>query len=129
MNVSIDVDAPLADPLLDRTRSECLSPEARLALAVVEDAVRTVRLTTGVHGPRARRLAAEAWAWIASRETRHPYAFENLCDHLGLDAAWIRRGLRRAGHGSITRDRILAPVATRWRPARTLRARVARLEP
>jgi hypothetical protein len=121
MNVSADVDVPMADPLLDRTRSETLSGEARLALAVVEDAVMTVRLTTAVQSPRARRLAAEAWAWLASRETAHPFAFENLCDHLGLDAAWIRRGLRRAGFRPST-----GPVLARWRGARidsTLRGR------
>ncbi len=76
---------------------ESLTGEARLALAVVEDAVSTVRLTVGVHAPRARRLATEAWAWIASHDTSHPFAFENLCDHLGLDAAWLRRGLRSVG--------------------------------
>ena len=76
-----------------------LSGEARLALAVVEDAITTVRMTTGVQTPRARRLAIEAWSWLASRDRSHPFAFENLCDHLGLDAGWLRHGLRRAGHG------------------------------
>ena len=46
-----------------------------------------VRLAIGVHTPRAHRMAAEAWAWIASRDTRNPFAFENLCDYLGLNAA------------------------------------------
>ncbi len=75
-------------------RSDAWSGEMRLALAVVEDALVTVRLTRGVDTPRAQRLAKDAWTWLCSRDTSHPFAFENLCDHLGLDAAWIRSGLR-----------------------------------
>lgn len=71
------------------------SGEARLAFAIIEDAILTVRLTSGVGTARAHRLAADAWAWLASRDTTQPFAFENLCDYLGLEASWIRRGLRR----------------------------------
>lgn len=69
------------------------SGEARLALALIEDAILTVRATDGVRTARAHRLAAEAWAWLASRDASHPFAFENVCDCLGLDPGWIRRGL------------------------------------
>ncbi len=71
------------------------SGEARLALALIEDAVLTIRATDGVRTARAHRLAAEAWAWLASRDASHPFAFENVCDYLGLDPGWIRRGLTR----------------------------------
>jgi hypothetical protein len=70
------------------------SGEARLALAMIEDAILTVRATDGVRTARAHRLAAEAWAWLASRDASHPFAFENVCGYLGLDPGWIRRGLR-----------------------------------
>ncbi len=78
-----------------RSDGTVLSGEARLALAIVEDAILTVRLTSGVRTARAHRLAAEAWAWLSSRDRNHPFAFENLCDYLGVDAGWLRRGLRR----------------------------------
>ena len=98
------------DPLLAGEISDCPSydtwpGEMRLALAVVEDAITTVRMTAGVHTPRAHRLACEALAWLTSRDTSHPYAFENLCDHLGLNAAWLRRGLRRGGHDTTLHPR------------------------
>jgi hypothetical protein len=47
----------------------------------------------------------EALAWLALRDTSHPYAFENLCDHLGLNAAWLRRGLRHGGHDTTLHPR------------------------
>lgn len=80
------------NPTADRTN---WSGEARLALALIEDAILTVRVTDGVRTARAHRLAAEAWAWLASRDASHPFAFENVCDYLGLDPSWIRRGLTR----------------------------------
>lgn len=94
------MDPLLAVQLSDRPRYDTWPGAMRLALAVVEDAILTVRMTTGVRSPRAHRLAAEAWAWLASRDTRHPYAFENLCDYLDLSAAWLRNGLRLAGYGA-----------------------------
>lgn len=103
----------LGDRPSDEIRRDAWSGEMRLALAVVEDAIVTVRLTRGVDTPRARRLAKEAWTWLCARDTSHPFAFENLCDHLGLDAAWIRTGLRASAP--------IAPAATRPL-ARRLRA-------
>ena len=91
---SYGIDPLLAVQLSDRTRYATWSGELRLALAVVEDAIATVRLTTGVQTPRAHRLATDAAVWLASRDTRHPFAFENLCDYLGLNAAWLRTDLR-----------------------------------
>jgi hypothetical protein len=88
------IDPLLAVQLSDRPRYDTWPGETRLALAVLEDAITTVRMTTGVRTARAQRLAAEAWAWLASRDTTHPFAFENLCDYLGLSAAWLRSGLR-----------------------------------
>jgi hypothetical protein len=120
------IDPLLAVQLSDRPRYDAWPGEARLALAVVEDAILTVRVTTGVRTPRAHRLAADAWAWLASRDTRHPFAFENLCDYLGLNAAWLRSGLRLGGYGSdpmppaTRRD---ARSGRRTSPASALRAR------
>jgi hypothetical protein len=88
------IDPLLAAQLSDRPRYGAWSGEMRLALAVVEDAIATVRLTTAIRTPRAHRLAADAAVWLASRDTSHPFAFENLCDYLGLNAAWLRSGVR-----------------------------------
>lgn len=78
------------------TRSiHSMQPEGRLALAVLEDAVATIRATAGVRSGRAQVLYAKALAWLTSDEQDHPFAFLNVCAHLGLDATWIRTGVLR----------------------------------
>jgi hypothetical protein len=72
-----------------------LQPEARLALAVLEDAAETLRSTHGVETLRARRLASQAWTWLESNDAHHAFTFRVICQHLELDAEWLRRGLAR----------------------------------
>ena len=72
-----------------------LSGEHRLMLAILEDAVAlyvkslSSRTVAGHEGSR-------AWAWLKSRDRSSPFAFECICDLLGFDSGYIRRGLRAA---------------------------------
>ena len=70
-------------------------PEKRLMLAVLEDALAT--LDAHAHAPhgRGRPLAREVERWVASTDTSWPFAFQNICDTLGVDAGCIRAGLSR----------------------------------
>jgi hypothetical protein len=77
-----------------RRRSD-LTGERRLMFAVVEDAVDVYRKHAAAGNPLHRRLFAEAEAWIESDDRTWLYAFETICDHLGLDADCLRQGLRR----------------------------------
>ncbi len=70
-----------------------LQPEKRLQLAVLEDAVMVFQRCARDQGTRARRLLAEIDEWFGSHATDSPFAFETVCDTLGLDATYIRRGL------------------------------------
>lgn len=72
-----------------------LQPEARLALAVLEDAADTLRTTYGVNTLRAGRLAAHTWWWVESDDVSYPFAFLVICQHLDIDAEWLRSGLAR----------------------------------
>lgn len=92
---SAALDGLLPAQLLPLNRLLRLQPEARLALAVLENAVETLRATHGVETLRARRLAAQAWTWFESTAADHPFAFRVVCQHLGLDAEWLCRGLAR----------------------------------
>lgn len=85
-------------------------PEARLALAVLEEALanlqqlpatiayydapfRRRQATTESERIRRRDAQAEhddARAWFASDDARWPFAFVRICDYLGLDAGAIR---------------------------------------
>jgi hypothetical protein len=66
-------------------------PERRLMLAVLEDAIRTLLLARRTAVPR-KRLLREL-AWVESTSQTEPFAFESICDVLGLDSGYLRQRL------------------------------------
>src|SRR5437667_8649916 len=68
--------------------------ERALMRAVLEDAIRCL---AGEVGPVRERpqLAAEARTWIEGADIQWPYAFANVCDHLGFDAEQLRTRVLR----------------------------------
>jgi hypothetical protein len=72
-----------------------LQPEKRLMLAVLEDGVGTFQKYAGVTGRRARRLFAEAEEWFGSDDMEWPFTFVSICQALGLEPEYLRRGLRK----------------------------------
>jgi len=66
-------------------------PERRLMLAVLEDAIRTLLLARRTAVPR-KRLLREL-AWVESTSQAEPFAFESICDVLGLDPGYLRQRL------------------------------------
>ena len=90
-----------------------LQPEKRLQVAVLADAVLTFHRWAGDERARARRLFVEVEAWFASDDADGPFTFITICDSLGFDPAYIRRGLSHwrtdveasvEGTGSVRRD-------------------------
>jgi hypothetical protein len=67
--------------------------ERRLMLAVLEDAIRTLLLARRSRVPR-KRLLREL-AWLQSTSVSEPFAFESICDVLGLDPGYLRGRLVR----------------------------------
>ncbi len=94
-----------------------LQPEARLALAVLEDAAETLRTTHGVETVRARRLASQAWTWLESNDAHHAFTFRVICQHLELDPEWLRRGLSRWRPAVVPISRRTEAMARRRRRA------------
>jgi len=91
--------APDVSPTLFQSTGPELNfstPERRLAFAVLVDAIR--RLQQGAIG------ATDAEAWLASNATDHPFAFLAICQAVGLDADFVRRGIRRL-RGGMSRAR------------------------
>jgi hypothetical protein len=74
------------------SRVDVSTPQKRLALAVLSDAVRQVRQG----GPN----ATDDEVWFASDAADHPFAFVAICHALGLDADHLRRGIRRLRRGT-----------------------------
>jgi hypothetical protein len=70
-------------------------PEKGLMLAVLEEAVATFQHQLGAESRRGRRLFREADEWFRSADTSWAFAFESVCDVLGLDPDYVRRGLAR----------------------------------
>ncbi|HET8947858.1 MAG TPA: hypothetical protein VFQ07_12825 [Candidatus Polarisedimenticolia bacterium] len=54
-------------------------PEVRVAIAVLEDAVRCIERGHGSRQFQARVDRREAERWIASRARTHVFTFENIC--------------------------------------------------
>jgi len=82
----------------DLHRSVERSPERRLLLAVLEDGLmcwmRVIDEGPWAGKSRRYRLCAEAEAWIFDDDDG-PFSFTMVCEHLELDAAYMRDSLRR----------------------------------
>jgi hypothetical protein len=62
--------------------------ERRLMLAVLEDAIRTLLLARRTAIPRKRLL--RDLEWVESTSQTEPFAFETICDVLGIDPGYLR---------------------------------------
>src|SRR5438128_6130269 len=83
----------LPSQFVDRLQIDAsLQPEKRLMLAVLEDAVGTFQKYVTASTRRGQRLFAEAEQWFASEAMEWPFAFESICEALGLEASFVRRG-------------------------------------
>ena len=81
-------DTLLPEQYFDRVAARASdTPEKRLMFAVLLDAV--------IHLQRRNSdTAAEAERWIRSEpEDESPFSFQNLCEALGIEAAYLARGL------------------------------------
>jgi hypothetical protein len=94
--IGLEPETVLPSQFFERFQIDAtLQPEKRLMLAVLEDAVGTFQKNATAPGRRGRRLFAEAEEWFTSSENEWPFAFENICEALGLEPGYVRSGLRR----------------------------------
>jgi hypothetical protein len=75
-------------------RGEYLEPEKVLLLAVLEDAVHCYRKFANARDRAGREQFRETEQWIMGGGEDWIFAFETLCELLGLDPDYVRRGLR-----------------------------------
>jgi hypothetical protein len=66
--------------------------EVALMRAVLEDAISCFQRTPG---PGTERLVKDAERWLFSDDLSWPFSFVNICAVLGLDAEYVRLGLKR----------------------------------
>jgi len=71
-------------------RAEPACGERRLLLAVLEDGIRTfLKYARATHG-RGFNLRREAFTWLTTGDRADVFAFENICEALGIDAGRLR---------------------------------------
>ena len=81
-------------------RSEHLEPEKSLLAAILEDAVQEYRKYSRAHDVNGKSRFREAEKWIMRGRNDWIFSFENVCELLGLDPEYVRRGVceTRAHH-------------------------------
>lgn len=72
-----------------------LEPEKGLMLAVLEDAVAFFLKYADARRPREKTLFQETEEWIFEKESPWFFSFENICETVGLDPNYLRKGLLR----------------------------------
>src|ERR1044071_7726619 len=88
-----------SDPLLTTQflqnvrRKTVLEPETRLMVAILEDAIDCFQTNLLARGVTNVRLFNEAATWILAADSDWIFSFDNICEHLGLDPAYVRQGL------------------------------------
>lgn len=72
-----------------------LQPEQVLMLAVLEDAVMCFQDNVTAVAPRKQMLFREAEEWIFNDDKSYLFSFDNICEGIGLNPDYLRRGLKR----------------------------------
>ena len=62
-------------------------------LAVLEDALDCYQKYAVVREGQGQQLFDEAQTWITSKERRWFFSYENICETLEINPAYLRRGL------------------------------------
>jgi hypothetical protein len=76
-------------------RSTLLQPEMRLTLAILEDAINCFQDNLMAESAKGKKLFNEAEEWILDEGGDWIFSFQNVCELLGLNPAYVRQGLLR----------------------------------
>jgi hypothetical protein len=81
----------------DRVRTQHPETHAikRLMLAVLEDALRCLQTYAEGCNPIHRKAFGEAETWILDRKAHGPFAFDTICEALGIQPDHLRDGIGR----------------------------------
>jgi hypothetical protein len=74
-------------------RKTHLEPEKRLMLAVLEDAIACFQKYLLARDSKGRSSFHEAEEWIREEGSDWLFSFENICEVLGFNPKYVRRGL------------------------------------
>jgi hypothetical protein len=87
-------DTLLPDQYLDTFRRKLhLEPEKKLMLAILEDAIACYQKYIFARDSKGKALFHEVEEWVAERGSGSVFAFDSVCESLGLNPAYLRRGM------------------------------------
>ncbi|HXG52434.1 MAG TPA: hypothetical protein VNN77_13645 [candidate division Zixibacteria bacterium] len=88
-------DTGLAEEYFDTLRrAQYLEPEKALLHAILKDAIDAYLKCSSARDRAGKERFAEAERWIMDTSDTWIFSFQNVCELLGLDPGYIRRGLR-----------------------------------
>ena len=76
-------------------QTKWMEPEKDLMLAILMEAVETYKRFAFSTSPSEQKLFREAEAWFWNEEVDGIFSFRSICGVIGLDAVYLRRGLRQ----------------------------------
>lgn len=91
-----------------------LNPEQLLMLAVLEDAIICFQDHVLASCKRKRLLHLEAEQWVLDEDKSYLFSFENICDALGLEPAYLRQGLIRWKQRALASHSRSENAVNRW---------------
>ena len=86
-------------------RSEYLEPERALLLAILEDAIHCYRKFATAHSRSGREQFREIEDWLMGGANGWVFSFDNVCELLGLDPQYVRRGVRESAARAMDQER------------------------
>ncbi len=106
-NLSISgIDADAQQRFFDTfRRAEYLEPEKVLLLAVLEDAIHCYRKFAYVRDRAGSAQFSDVERWIMGGGREWIFAFETVCELLGLDPDYVRRGVRESAPKAAAENR------------------------
>ena len=88
-----------AEELLSGSEGYAKGPVRSLMSALLFDGAQAF-LNCVLSDPKARKArSAEAYGWVMRRGTEYIFAFDSVCEALGLDAEYVRLGLVNSCQG------------------------------
>jgi hypothetical protein len=96
MNTALSIIEPTDGGILERLHKKSLRDgEERLLLAVLENATEDFQKYVLATNRRGIELFQAAEQWILETDNSSLFSFESICEHLQLDANYMRAGFVR----------------------------------
>jgi len=96
VNPALSLIEPTDGGILEDLAKEIIRDgEKRLMLAVLESATEDFQKYLLAKDKRGQELFRNSEAWILDSDNESLFSFDNICEHLRLDASYLRQGFMR----------------------------------